>query len=366
VNLLRNARTGRAGMVCLSYEPSELDQGMFQMNAKEGGLYWATATQLCKGSVANFNWTLSNPPANGIGDWLRVGNVSRNSYAKRWCARNRMDKLALAMGAVSNQVADMRGQLVREFNPPRLRLPEPYAVPGYRVTPLSDAILMTLAYSIVRLEWSEASTSTGAGNGTPVSEFGGHNIACVIVDQDGRIIGWGRNHNAVGASLHGEVMAVLNYQRLNATPIPPNSRIYSTLKPCYMCAGLLVTAAPGCTVISGEDDVNIVASALDRAVNNCTTMTRPHETTGLTLLANQVRDRDSTTRSLTTEESRALMEDALYECFYIGLNIRNWELDLWMHGLELLKSINPHVETLRGFMMRGLMANNGVTHYPRP
>lgn len=357
VNLMRNGNPKRSAMVCLSYELTEMDQGMFQMSSCSGGLVWASAAQLHKGSVNNFAWTATAIATPILGKWLSADRAKRIFEAKLWCARNRLDKRPVTPPQASTELSEVRGRLVRAYNPPVLKLPNLIAVPGYRVTPLSDAILMTLAYSIARLSWSEGSITTsdasGATRQTPFSENGGHNIACVIVDNTGKIIGWGRNHNAVGASLHGEVMAVLNYQRLNGTAIPHGSRIYSTLKPCYMCAGLLVTAAPGCTVISGQDDTNIVGSALDRAVSGCSTEVRTHETTGIELL--RIQGSRSTTSSLATDRARGLMEDALYEFFTIGANIRGWELDLWMEGLELLKSISPHVETLRGYMLKGMV-----------
>lgn len=353
VNLLRHGLPGRNGMVCMSEAPSELDQGIFQMNAAQGGLHWATASSLYKGSVNNFTWTAATVQPGGLGDWLRVAAPQRSNYAKRWCARNRLDKQPLIPPQTSNEVSNLLGRVLRDAPFPRLRMPEMSEIPGYHVTPLSEAILMSLAYGIVRLSWSDEAISN-MGHKTPSNPQGGHNIACVIVDGNGRIIGWGRNHNATNATLHGEVMAILNYQLLDGGPLPEGSRIYTTLKPCYMCAGTLVTAAPGCTVVSGQDDVNIVNSALDRQVNRCRSEVRAHENTGIKLLA--IQGNRSTTGSLATAAAQELMEDALFEFFYIGFNLRAdcWESQLWEQGMELLRSISPHVDTLRFYMFKGL------------
>jgi hypothetical protein len=125
-----------------------------------------------------------------------------------------------------------------------------------------------------------------------------------------------------------------------------------------MCAGTIVTAAPDCTVIYGQDDRNITNSALDRRVNHCSNVMRPGETTGPALL--DIQGRLSTPGSLATEAARGLMGDALEEFFKIGANIppSRWEGDLWMQAMDLLSAISPFAKTLYGYYLAGLVAQS--------
>ncbi|TKC90302.1 nucleoside deaminase [Trinickia terrae] len=360
VNLLRNGNCGRTGLICLSYVPGELDRGMFQMNSVTGGLFWATTSQIHKATVASFAWTAGVVAySEDARPWVTASESNRVVMANSWLRTNRLDGKLLHPPMVSTEVSDMRGRLAREYTPPTVvEVPDlTGAPPGYRPTPLSDAILMALAYAIVRVSWSEGAIKD-AEHSTQAEEFGGHNIGCVMIDGTGKIFGWGLNLNAVGASLHGETMAILTHQRTNGGPLPAGTRIYTTLKPCYMCAGTIVSAAPDCTVIYGQDDRNITNSALDRRVNNCSNVMRAGETTGPALL--RIQGRQSTTGSLATEAARGLMGDALEEFFRIGANIppHRWESDLWMQAMDLLCAISPFAKTLYGYYLKGLEAQS--------
>ncbi|WP_035057503.1 Bd3614 family nucleic acid deaminase [Andreprevotia chitinilytica] len=371
VNLLRNGNCGRAGLICLSYVPGELDKGMFQMNSVTGGLFWATATQIYKATVASFVWTAGVVAySDDARPWVTSSETNRIVMANTWLRYNLMDGRPFHPPMVSTELSDMRGQLVREYAFPHsmVAVPDLTGPPsGYRPTPLVDAILMNLAYAIVRVSWAEGAikrrsldseTGRTVTRSDPYDVFSGHNIGSVLIDGNGKIFGWGLNTNSHGASLHGETMAVLTWQRTNSGPMPEGTRVYTTLKPCYMCAGTLVTAAPGCTVIYGQDDVNITNSALDRRVNNCTTEVRAHETTGHALLALQTEQDESTTGSLASDEASSLMGDALNEFFEIGVNIppSRFESDLWGQAMDLLSAISPHAKILYRFYLKGLTA----------
>lgn len=360
VNLLRNGKCGRTGLICLSYVPTELDRGMFQMNSVTGGLFWAGAAQIYKATVVSFVWRASVVASSADARaWVTASADNRVKMANSWLRTNRLDGKLLHPPMVSTEVPDMIGHLVREYTPPTVvEVPDFTGTPpGYSPTPLSDAILMALAYAIVRVSWSEGAIKHD-GHSTQAEEFGGHNIGCVMIDDTGKIFGWGLNLTAVGASLHGETMAILTHQRTNGGPLPAKTRIYTTLKPCYMCAGTIVSAAPGCTVIYGQDDRNITNSALDRRVNNCSNVMRRGETTGPALL--RLQGQRSTTGSLATEAARGLMGNALEEFFKIGANIppSQWEGDLWKQAMDLLGAISPFAKTLYGFYLKGLVAQS--------
>jgi tRNA(Arg) A34 adenosine deaminase TadA len=76
------------------------------------------------------------------------------------------------------------------------------------------------------------------------------NVVAMIVGRDGRILSWGRKNPAVPC-WHGETSAVMALGGV----IPSGSVVYSTLKPCEMCAGTINDASSGnARVYWGQDD----------------------------------------------------------------------------------------------------------------
>ena len=81
-------------------------------------------------------------------------------------------------------------------------------------------------------------------------------VVALVVDKGGRIISWGRKNPAVPC-WHGETSAIMALKG----EIPPGSSIYSTLKPCNMCAGLIHDASGGdAKVFWGQDDPGSMAA----------------------------------------------------------------------------------------------------------
>jgi tRNA(Arg) A34 adenosine deaminase TadA len=119
----------------------------------------------------------------------------------------------------------------------------------------------------ILLAFSIASALHGPLNANPRRrfDFHGQNIASVLVNGAGQIIGWGVNTNRTHASLHGEVNAIRAYQRNNnRAALPANGRLYTTLEPCAMCSGMLVHCAGqnAFTVVCGQRDAQVTWSAL--------------------------------------------------------------------------------------------------------
>lgn len=121
-----------------------------------------------------------------------------------------------------------------------------------------ESLFMTITYALLHATWDR--TPTLAGN----------KVACILVDPSDRIVSWGINM-AVGAgnpTWHGEIVTLRRQlTSLGTTTLGRGYKIYTTLKPCYMCAGMIAEVAPqGMTVIFGQDDPQITNSTLDRNV----------------------------------------------------------------------------------------------------
>jgi len=81
-------------------------------------------------------------------------------------------------------------------------------------------------------------------------------VVALIVEKNGRIISWGRKNPDV-TCWHGETSAII---ALGGT-IPAGSSVYSTLKPCNMCAGTINDASAGnAKVFWGQDDPGSMAA----------------------------------------------------------------------------------------------------------
>lgn len=84
---------------------------------------------------------------------------------------------------------------------------------------------------------------------------GREGVAALLVDNTGKILAWGLK-NPAHPALHAEFSAILAYGRR----LPAGVRLYSTLKPCRMCAGLVTTLSDGGhRVFYGQDDPTTAA-----------------------------------------------------------------------------------------------------------
>lgn len=120
---------------------------------------------------------------------------------------------------------------------------------------LRETLFMTIAYAIVSVTWARIAAQEG------------NKVACIVVDERDHIVSWGINmaEGQGNPSWHAEIVAL---RRLlasrRATSLGAGYKLYTTLKPCYMCAGMITEIAPQMTIIFGQDDPKIRHSALDR------------------------------------------------------------------------------------------------------
>lgn len=68
-------------------------------------------------------------------------------------------------------------------------------------------------------------------------------IAALMLNAEGKLLGFGLNSNSKNKTLHAEVNMVQRYFNETGNLIPKGTRIYSTHKPCKMCAGMIFDAA---------------------------------------------------------------------------------------------------------------------------
>ncbi|MDG0815198.1 Bd3614 family nucleic acid deaminase [Bdellovibrio svalbardensis] len=65
------------------------------------------------------------------------------------------------------------------------------------------------------------------------------NIAAILVDCDGEILSFGLNSNSKNKTLHAEVNLLQRLYKNGGHRIPEGAVLYSTHKPCKMCAGMI-------------------------------------------------------------------------------------------------------------------------------
>ena len=89
-------------------------------------------------------------------------------------------------------------------------------------------------------------------------------VAALLVGPAGELLGQATNRGGTNRTLHAEVNLVQEYYLRTGSRLPVGCRVYTTLKPCKMCAALLAAAAtdPGSlTVVYAQHDPGPAARA---------------------------------------------------------------------------------------------------------
>ena len=107
-----------------------------------------------------------------------------------------------------------------------------------------DEIFTLLAYSIAYID-SQTNAQTGRG----------YNIAAVLLNKNDSIVYWARNcvNRDSDFSAHAEVQSMEGYVRSTRGDSLASFRLYTTLEPCAMCAGMSVLGALS-WVVYGQTD----------------------------------------------------------------------------------------------------------------
>ncbi len=203
-------------------------------------------------------------PGGGPGAWLGAVGPNLGRLAAAWL--DVLEAASQAPGAKANlatlvgyvdRVATVSGVAYdRSFT---LRVPTT-AVGGVR-TVFRDRLFMALARVLVSRHWQPQVADPvnldlrQVFGGSPVAP--GKNIGAVLVSASNQIIAWGVNTNDTRSTRHAETNAIQAFQQAAGTAIPAGATLYSTLEPCYMCAGLFVRAG-GTDCVYEQTDPDMV------------------------------------------------------------------------------------------------------------
>ncbi|APJ04687.1 Bd3614 family nucleic acid deaminase [Silvanigrella aquatica] len=66
-------------------------------------------------------------------------------------------------------------------------------------------------------------------------------IACILVSEESKILAVGLNENSKNKTQHAEVNLIQSFYQTFKKPLPKNTTLYTTRKPCKMCAGMIWT-----------------------------------------------------------------------------------------------------------------------------
>jgi tRNA(Arg) A34 adenosine deaminase TadA len=155
---------------------------------------------------------------------------------------------------------------------PHNRELQPVPAPRFRGVPLNrahagmgtalrDKIYMTLTFALLDCARKGANAGVGA--------LAGQQIAAVLVGPDGKLLSWGVNTNAGNVTRHGETNCLQTFFAQAEQDVPEGSTLYTTLRSCEMCAGMLATVARNLRVIYGGRDPGVGVTALQLGLNGC-------------------------------------------------------------------------------------------------
>ena len=244
-----------------------VDGGVMKLALTAGAPALAAATAVdvaAPPSPERINPPVPDVPGGGAGAWLGGGAPACARSAAAWLdllmeeSRKPTAKpnLGTLLGYVDRIVAV---QGVRYDSGFTMSVPTT-AVGGVRAA-FRDRLFMALARVLVSRHWQpEVATPINANlrqasADAPVAA--GKNIGAVLVSASNQIIGWGVNTNDASSTRHAETNAIQAFQEEAGTAIPVGATLYTTLEPCYMCAGVFVRAG-GTDCVYEQTDPDMV------------------------------------------------------------------------------------------------------------
>lgn len=108
-----------------------------------------------------------------------------------------------------------------------------------------DEIFSLLAYAVVLADWQTTNSKPKRG----------HNIGAVLVDDQGQIVSWARNCNAItgNGTQHGEVRLMIGYLDKVRSYDLKGHTVYTSLEPCAQCSGMMIQQSVKRTVYGQTD-----------------------------------------------------------------------------------------------------------------
>lgn len=114
------------------------------------------------------------------------------------------------------------------LNLPLHRTPEPPALPAPAPPHAGHAAFMKLGHRLAQAVSREGPRHTW-----------NRPIAALLVSAEGELLSWGINSNAKNKTEHAEVNMIQSWHERTGRPLPRGAVIYTTLKSCRMCAGMI-------------------------------------------------------------------------------------------------------------------------------
>lgn len=94
--------------------------------------------------------------------------------------------------------------------------------------------------------WNELLTQlTLAGVQTPKRHQSDRPISALLISKEGDFLSWAHNRSSENPTHHAELNILIDWARTHSNPIPTDSVLLCSLKPCKMCAAAIVQAASG-------------------------------------------------------------------------------------------------------------------------
>ena len=108
-------------------------------------------------------------------------------------------------------------------------------------------------------------------------------VGAVVIDGDGRVIGWGRNEREAGVdpTAHAEIVAMRDAARRLGRWRLDGMTLVVTLEPCVMCAGALVQAWVSRLIFGAMDEMAGAVGSLFDVVRDRRLPHRPHVVSGV-------------------------------------------------------------------------------------
>ncbi len=149
---------------------------------------------------------------------------------------------------------------------PRQMMPD-LATPldGQKQKRIDDAMIR-LVMTLVERAWTDK-----AGQYKPSARTKGNNIAAIMLDAEGNLIGWGLNLKGENKTFHAETLMIQRYLReTGQSQLPAGVTIYTSLECCHMCAGHIAELSQGARVVFAQRDPYFKGkNVLDLGVGGC-------------------------------------------------------------------------------------------------